>query len=63
MINAQGRYDERVPPQYGRGEHRQSWTYIKNGMGAIVNTLTGTAGAMMGSKRVVERILDATRES
>jgi phytoene dehydrogenase-like protein len=45
MINAEGQYDERVPLQYGRHERRQSWSYIINGMGAIVDALAGAARA------------------
>ena len=40
-INAESQYDERVPLDYGGHEHRQSWSFIENGMGTIVNALAG----------------------
>ncbi|MBY9017881.1 MAG: NAD(P)/FAD-dependent oxidoreductase [Candidatus Lokiarchaeota archaeon] len=40
-INAESQYDERVPLDYGRHQHRQSWSYIENGMGTIIAALAG----------------------
>jgi len=38
-INAESQYDERVPLDYGRHEHRQSWSYMINGLTELVNAL------------------------
>jgi all-trans-retinol 13,14-reductase len=38
-INAESQYDERVPLDYGRHEHRQSWSFMINGMIELVNAL------------------------
>jgi phytoene dehydrogenase-like protein len=56
MINAEGQYDERLPLQYGRHERRQSWTYIENGMGAIVNALAGASRAAGADIRTGEAV-------
>ncbi len=56
VINAEGQCDERVPLQYGRHERRQSWTYIENGMGAIVNALAGAARARGADIRTGEAV-------
>lgn len=38
-INAESQYDERVPLDYGKHQHRQSWSYIINGLIELVNAL------------------------
>jgi phytoene dehydrogenase-like protein len=38
-INAESQYDERVPLDYGNHEHRQSWSFVINGVGKIVDAL------------------------
>ncbi len=40
-INAESQYDERVPLDYGRHQHRQSWSYVENGMESLVTALAG----------------------
>ncbi|MHA1454949.1 MAG: hypothetical protein ACTSXN_13195 [Promethearchaeota archaeon] len=40
-INAESQHDERVPLDYGGHQHRQSWSYIENGMGTIIAALAG----------------------
>ena len=40
-INAESQYDERVPLDYGKHQHRQSWCFIENGTESIVNALAG----------------------
>ena len=41
-INAESQYDERVPLDYGRHQHRQSWSYMVNGLIELVNALAET---------------------
>jgi phytoene dehydrogenase-like protein len=38
-INAESQYDERVPLDYGKHQHRQSWSYVINGLIELVNAL------------------------
>ncbi|MFX0075783.1 MAG: phytoene desaturase family protein [Candidatus Hermodarchaeota archaeon] len=40
-INAESQYDERVPLDYGKHKHRQSWSFVENGMESLVNALAG----------------------
>jgi all-trans-retinol 13,14-reductase len=40
-INAESQYDERVPLDYGNHQHRQSWSFVINGLIEIVNALAG----------------------
>lgn len=40
-INAESQYDERVPLDYGKHQHRQSWSFVENGMESITNALAG----------------------
>ncbi len=40
-INAESQYDDRIPLDYGGHQHRQSWSYIENGMESLVNALAG----------------------
>ncbi|MFX0070755.1 MAG: phytoene desaturase family protein, partial [Candidatus Hermodarchaeota archaeon] len=39
IINAESQYDERIPLDYGKHEHRSSWTYIIGGCIELVNAL------------------------
>jgi prolycopene isomerase len=41
MINAESQYDERIPLDYDKHQHRSSWTFIKNGCISLVNILKG----------------------
>lgn len=47
-INAESQYDERVPLDYGIHQHRQSWSYVENGMESLVEALTGFIGEKGG---------------
>jgi len=38
-INAECQYDERIPLDYGRHQHRSSWTFVIGGMYSIVKAL------------------------
>jgi phytoene dehydrogenase-like protein len=40
-INAESQYDERVPLDYENHQHRQSWSFVENGMESLVNALSG----------------------
>lgn len=40
-INAESQYDERVPLDYGKHQHRQSWSFIINGVAELVKALVG----------------------
>lgn len=40
-INAESQYEERIPLDYGRHQHRRSWSYVGNGMESLVNALAG----------------------
>jgi phytoene dehydrogenase-like protein len=58
-INAESQYDERVPLDYGKHEHRSSWTYIINGTGSLVEALAAAAkkyGAEIKTNRAISKI-------
>ena len=40
-INAESQYDDRIPLDYGTHQHRQSWSFINNGLIELVNALAG----------------------
>ncbi len=40
-INAESQYDERVSLDYGRHQHRQSWSFVENGMESLVKAIAG----------------------
>jgi phytoene dehydrogenase-like protein len=40
-INVECQYDERVPLDYGKHQHRSSWTFVIGGMHTIVKVLAG----------------------
>ena len=60
IINAESQYDERVPLDYGRHEHRSSWTFIKNGCIELVNAIAGAVtefGGKIITNMAVTKIL------
>jgi phytoene dehydrogenase-like protein len=38
-INAESQYDERIPLDYGKHQHRQSWSFVINGLIELVEAL------------------------
>ncbi len=43
IINQESQYDERVPLNYGRHEHRSSWSYLSGGCMHLVEVLVDAA--------------------
>lgn len=60
IINAESQYDERVPLDYGKHEHRSSWTFIENGCIELVNAMAGAItefGGKIITNMAVSKIL------
>ncbi len=60
IINAESQYDERVPLDYGKHEHRSSWTFIENGCIELINAIVGVitkCGGKIITNMAVSKIL------